>query len=152
MDYNTTLPCQTNNFKEVFDDVTTNSLNQNFLTSNQIDDEILSITPSQDYKPLGLFHDQHGEEFNYPTLFFGNHHVQCIPSHYTYQEITKWELMHKDHKFARHIPNLFFKVVKILYKQYVQTSCWIWIHKGKLHGHDFTAEQVTKKPILNKFL
>jgi hypothetical protein len=24
------------------------------------------------------------------------------------------QLIHKDHKFARHIPNLFFKVVKIL--------------------------------------
>jgi hypothetical protein len=114
MDYNTTSACQTNNFKKVFDDVTTNSLIQKFLTSNQIDDEILTIAPSQDYKPFGLFQDQHGEKLSYPTLFFGNHCVQCIPSHYTYQEITKWELMHKDHKCARYIPNLFFKVVKIL--------------------------------------
>jgi hypothetical protein len=87
---------------------------QNFLTSNQIDYEIFTIAPSQDYKPFGLFQYQHGEELNCPTLFFGNHRAQCIPSHYTYQEITKWELLHKDHKFARHVPNLFFKVVKLL--------------------------------------
>jgi hypothetical protein len=61
MDFNTTLSYQKNNFEGVFDDVTIDNLIQNFFTSNQIDDEILTMAPSQDYKPLGLFQDQHSE-------------------------------------------------------------------------------------------
>ncbi len=61
MDFYTTSSYQKNSFEEVFNDVTIDNLIQNFLTSNQIDDEILTMAPSQDYKPLSLFQDQHSE-------------------------------------------------------------------------------------------
>jgi len=73
--------------------------------------------------------------------------AQCIQSHYTYQEVAKWELICKDHKFARHIPNLFFKANKILI-QVVQTTSWIWVYKGQLHGCEFNDEQVASKPFI----
>jgi hypothetical protein len=34
-----------------------------------------------------------------------------------YQDIAQWELMHKDHWFDRHIPNLLFKAIKFLYNK-----------------------------------
>ncbi len=74
-------------------------------------------------------------------------HVQCIPSHYTYQEVAKWELMHNNHKFSRHIPNLFLKAIKVLI-QVVQTTSWIWICKGQLHGCELVGEQATNKPFI----
>jgi len=61
MDFNTTSLYQNFFFEEIFNDVTIDNLIQNFLTSNQSDDEILTMAPSQDYKPLGLSQDQHSE-------------------------------------------------------------------------------------------
>jgi len=48
MDFNTTSLYQKNNFEEIFNDVIIDNLIQNFLTSNQSDDEILTMAPTQD--------------------------------------------------------------------------------------------------------
>ncbi len=50
-----------------------------------------------------------------------------------YQMIVQWELLHKNHNFATHIPSLFFKVVKKLIHSVISSS-WVCICKGKLFG------------------
>jgi hypothetical protein len=55
--------------------------------------------------------------------------------------------MHNNHKFSRHIPNLFLKAIKVLI-QVVQTTSWIWICKGQLHGCELVGEQATNKPFI----
>jgi hypothetical protein len=44
-----------------------------------------------------------------------------ILAKFWYQDITQWELMHKEYHFPRHIPNLFFKAIKILIWQVKST-------------------------------
>jgi hypothetical protein len=65
------------------------------------------MAPCQNFKPLGLFLNPHCEELNFPMLFFGQPRSnQGIKM--SYQMIVQWELLHKNHNFATHIPNLFF--------------------------------------------
>jgi len=59
--------------------------------------------------------------------------------------------MHKDHWFARHIPNLFFKAIKVLIQQ-VKSTSWIKIHKGKLNDCVLRANFFTSKCNLDKLL
>jgi hypothetical protein len=71
------------------------------------------VAPNEDLKLLGLFQDIHCEELNFPTLFFG----QLCSNQGTkmsYQTIAQWELLHKNHDFATHTPNLFFEIIKVL--------------------------------------
>jgi hypothetical protein len=47
---------------------------QNILSFEQIYDyfeNVVTVAPCQDFKPLGLFQDPHCEKLNFPTLFFG---------------------------------------------------------------------------------
>jgi hypothetical protein len=47
---------------------------QNILSSEQIYnyfENVITMTPSEDFKALGLFQEIHCEELNFPTLFFG---------------------------------------------------------------------------------
>ncbi len=108
------------------------------------------MAPSQDFKPLGLFQDPHCEELNFPTLFFGQPHsnqgIKCLT-----QMIVQWELLHKNHNFAPHIPNLIFKTIKILI-HYVISSSWVCIGKGKLLGCQFQTHDVVNKPNLDVVL
>jgi hypothetical protein len=106
-----------NKFEKMIEKLATNTLVQNFLSPNQIiNDENIIITMAlgQDYKPLRLFQDQSNKECNYFTLFFGMSQKPSILAKFQYQDIVQWELMHKDHQFAKHIQNLFFKVIKVL--------------------------------------
>ncbi len=66
----------------------------------------------------------------------------------SYQMITQWELLHKNHNFATHIPNLFFKAIKVLI-HFVISSSWVRIHKGKLLGRQLQAHDVINKPNLD---
>jgi hypothetical protein len=49
---------------------------QNILNLEQIiddDNQSITIVPSEKgFQPLGLFHDIHSKEYNFPTLFFGH--------------------------------------------------------------------------------
>ncbi len=104
--------CDHNNedkFEEEQEDILTYTMMQNILSSKQIYDyfeNVVTIAPSQDFKPLGLFQDPHCEELNFPILFFGQHHSnQGIKM--SYQMIAQLELLHKNHNFATHIPIFF---------------------------------------------
>jgi hypothetical protein len=65
--------------------------------------------------------------------------------------IAQWELLHKHHNFATHIPSLFFKVIKILIHFIISTS-WVWVYKGKLLGSQLQAHDVINKPNLDVIL
>jgi hypothetical protein len=85
---------------------------------------------SQDYKPLGLFQDQNSEECNYPTLFFWMSQKPSILTKFRYQDISQWELMHKDQRFVKHILNFFFKrPLRFLYNK----SNLLWVFIAHLH-------------------
>jgi hypothetical protein len=87
---------------------------QNILSSEQIYEiyeNVITMALGQDFKPLGIFQNPHHEELNFLTLFFGqpcsNQRIKM-----SYQMLVQWELLHKNHNFATHIPNLFFKLLK----------------------------------------
>ncbi len=49
---------------------------QNILSPEHVidnNDKLLIIAPREGYQPLGLFHDAHFEEYNFPTLCYGPH-------------------------------------------------------------------------------
>ncbi len=92
------------------EDILIDTMVQNILSSKQIYDcfeNVIIVAPCPNFKPLGLFQDPHCEEFNFPTLFFWTTcNNQVIKN--SYQMIVQWELLHKNHNFATHIPDLFF--------------------------------------------
>lgn len=68
----------------------TDTLIHNFLHAEQIDNhEKLSMAPSQDYHPLGLFRNKSCEELNLPTLFFGHPRNSKNYDQYSYQQIVQ---------------------------------------------------------------
>jgi hypothetical protein len=69
----------------------------------------------------------------------------------SYQTIVQWEILHKNHDFATHIPNLFFKAIKILI-HCVRSSSWIPICKAKLLGCQLKVHEVINKLNLNVLL
>jgi hypothetical protein len=83
---------------------------QNILSSKQIYDyfeNVVTMAPSQDFKPLGPFQDPHCEELNFLTFFFGqprsNQGIKMF-----YQMIIHWELLHKNPNLS-HIYQICFK-------------------------------------------
>jgi hypothetical protein len=143
-----------NKIEEIFENVTTNSLMQFFILTDQIinDENIIIIGPHQDYKPYGLFQDPNNKECNYPTLFLRMFRKPSILAKIRYQYIAQWGLMHKEHCFARHIPNIFFLTIKVLIQQ-VKSTSWIRIQKGKLNDHILTTKEIiTNKPNFDKLL
>jgi hypothetical protein len=52
-----------NEFEEITKKLATYTLVQDFLSPDQImnDENIITVAPSQDYKPLGLFQDQNNK-------------------------------------------------------------------------------------------
>jgi hypothetical protein len=76
-DINDDESCDHNNearFEEEQEDILIDTMVQNILSFKQIYDyfeNVVTVAPSQDFKPLGLFQNPHCEELNFPTLFFG---------------------------------------------------------------------------------
>jgi hypothetical protein len=123
------VPCDNNNedgFEEEQEDISIDIMVQNILSFEQIFNyfkNVIIVTPSEDFKPLGLFQDIHCEELNFPMLVF------CQPcsnqgTKKLYQTIALWEFLHRNHDFVTHIPNLFFKTIKVLIHCVVSSS-WI---------------------------
>ena len=52
---------------------------------------VISIVPSQEYSPLGIFKDKYSEELNYSTLFYGHSHDERFKK-LSYCEIASWEI------------------------------------------------------------
>ena len=86
--------CKTNNedgFKEQHKNIVTDTMVQNLLSSEQIYayfKKTIVVAPRQDSKPLGLFYDEYSEEFNFPTLFFGQPRYK-INIKFSYQKLAQ---------------------------------------------------------------
>jgi hypothetical protein len=101
--------CDHNNeyiFEEEQEEILTYTMVQNILSFKQIYDyfeNVVIVALDQDFKPLGFFQNPYCEELNFLTLFFGQpHNNQGIKM--SYQMIAQWERLHKNRKFATHIP------------------------------------------------
>jgi hypothetical protein len=53
------------------------------------DSKTLTISPKKGFQPLKLFYDPYSEEYNFPTLFYGNPRPSFTCS---YQKIVEFEL------------------------------------------------------------
>lgn len=109
----------------------------------------LIIAPAAKFNPLSIFKDEYSEEYNYPTLYFGQKRPLPHQKKITYQDQAKGELQSADRRFALHIPNIFFKTIKILI--HILFSA-IYIRKGKLQGRQLTAHDIAHKPNLDETL
>jgi hypothetical protein len=140
------------NFEDI-EDSPSETLVHNFLDSEKIYDfeNLMSIAPSQEYSPVGIFKDKNSEELNYPTLFSRHPRDEKITKNFSYHQIASWEILHKNHDFATNIQNIFFKAVKLCIEK-VRNSSWIRILKGKLSGRMLTVGQVAEEPNLDKIL
>ena len=73
----------------------------------------VAYAPGDGKKPLSILRDKQMEVLSFPTLFGGkdrsyaNHHRHGEVS---YKDMVKWELQHRDRRFAMHSSNLFFKL------------------------------------------
>lgn len=88
---------------------------------------------------------------NFPTLFFCCGCPSNIVARFSYHKIDRWELQHKDHDFATHISNIFFKAIQTIIQQ-VSNCAWVCIRKGELKGKKLCAKDVKGMSNLNKFL
>ena len=103
------------NFEEENDDVPIETMIHIFLDSKIINDydKMLAVAPSENYHLIGIFKNKYSEELNFPTLFYKYPQNQKIYDNFSYHDVVKWELLYKNHDFARNIQNIFFKAIKI---------------------------------------
>ena len=88
---------------------------------------------------------------SFPTLFFGEKRPEDMTNNLSYQKTARWEVLHKEHDFAYHTTNLFYKAVRIIVKQVFNSIC-VRIRKGQLKGRKLMAKDVKKKPNLENIL
>lgn len=74
----------------------------------------INIAPIGGYVPLGIFQDKYLEEMSFPSLCYGNKCPNDKLKNFTYQQICQWEVLHKNHAFAYHPTNLFYKAIHII--------------------------------------
>lgn len=106
-----------------------------------MNDSIHNVAPCENFHPLSVFKDIHCEELCFPTLFYGEKRKYSQMTKKDYQTTAKWELMHKDRRFAFNIENIFFKAVKIMLVK-VLSSIWVRLRKGKIGSTLLTASNV----------
>ena len=113
-------------------------------------DNILSVAPSENQKPRNPFMDKHAEEMTYCSLFGGKPRSKTkIPV--SYHKICKWELRHKNRRFARHHENLFFKTRKSMIKLLADLEMVSLRKVVKKDGSTYTAKdlKLNKENILH---
>jgi hypothetical protein len=136
---------------EVVDEDYTNTLVQNILSLGHVienNDKLLTIALKEGSQPLGLFHDAHFKEYNFPTLFYG--HPRPSLACY-FQKIMQVELININRKFAYHISNIYFKTIKVLI-HFILFCAWICICKEKLLDLVLNASDVSTNVNLDKIL
>jgi hypothetical protein len=97
---------------------------------------------------LGLFCDAHFKKYNFPTLFYGHPRPLLACS---YQKILQAELISINRKFAYHINNIYFEIIKVLI-HFILYCAWIRICKTKLLDHVLKASDVSTNVNLYKIL
>ena len=75
---------------------------------------VISFTPGEGNKPLGIFMDKDSEYLSFPTIFCGKrrpeNNQRKVPV--SYGTVCKWELRCQDRRAAMSVPNIFFKLKK----------------------------------------
>ncbi len=79
-----------------------------------------------------------------PTLFIGKLHLSRLEAKHFNQKFAKIKLTSVGIKFAYHIANIFFKVIKILI-HIVLFSSWVHVRKAQLWGWFFYVKDVINK-------
>ncbi|KAJ8041127.1 ATP-dependent DNA helicase PIF1 [Holothuria leucospilota] len=141
-----------NNIKEDWKEFLPSSIDPAMVTSEQqkgvspeadtemqpdSDDEWTEVTKEGNH-PLGLYQDKYSEKLAFPTLFCGQPRSKNnVKVHYS--EICKWELRHKDRRFAKCVPNIFYKTKKLQINQ-IQQKVTLSLRKKKLEGKKLTAK------------
>lgn len=73
----------------------------------------VSYAPGEGRKPASILNDLEVETLSFPTLFGGKnrtYHEDMVRKKVTYRDVVKYELMHRDRRFAQHSGNIFFKL------------------------------------------
>ena len=77
------------------------------------DDIKVVYAPGEGKTPVSLLRDDHVEVLSYPALFGGKDREYATllqKNDLSYKDVVKWELQHRDRRFALHSSNLFFKL------------------------------------------
>ena len=96
------------------------------------------LAPSEGNTPIGVFQDSQSEILAFPTLFCGQPRKKPTTNIH-YSTICKWELRHRDRRFAKCIPNLFYKIKKIQIQK-IKQKVTLCLRKKKIHGKKLTAQ------------
>ena len=104
-------------------------------------DEILSVAPSEDQIPRNPFMDLHAEEMTYCNLFGGKPRSRPLKA-VSYHKVCKYELRHKNRRFARHHENLFFKTRKSMIKLLSDLELVSLRKVVKKNGAKYTAKDL----------
>ena len=81
------------------------------------------MAPGEQNHPIGLYLDKHAEEKSFPVLFAGKRRNASRQSYVRYSTICKAELRNIDRRFATSVPNIFFKLKKLLPEQTERVVC-----------------------------
>ena len=106
------------------DEPMTKTLVHGFIDAHIIHDLVnkqINIAHTVGYMPLGIFKDKHLEEMSFISLLYGNKCPINISENFTYQKICHWEELHKNHDFSYHATNIFYKAVRIIINQVLNT-------------------------------
>ncbi|XP_070548510.1 uncharacterized protein [Ptychodera flava] len=92
--------------------------NMDTLLDETNSNQVFTIAPGENQKPLSLFADKDAEYLAFPTLFCGQRRtIDTEYSNVYYSDICKWEVRNVDRRVANSVPNLFFKLKKLQLKQ-----------------------------------
>ena len=107
--------------------------------------EVLSVAPGEEQKPLSLFKDPDAEYLAFPTIFCGQKRVSTSDRHVPvyYSDICKWELRCVDRRFALRVPNIFFKMKKLQIEQ-VCSKVYLAVRRCKTKGKSYPAGYILK--------
>ena len=116
-------------------------------------DRIISFTPGEGNKPLGIFLDKDSEYLSFPSIFCGkqrpDNNERKVPV--SYSTLAKWELRSQERRAAMSVPNIFYKLKKLQIRQ-IQDSACISLGKCKTKGKCFTAGDLKSEDYLNKLV
>ena len=80
--------------------------------------KVITFAPGEGNKPLGIFMVKDSEFLSFPTIYCvktrPDNKGRTAPVHYS--TICKWELRSQDRRLAQSVPNIFFKLKKIINK------------------------------------
>ena len=109
--------------------------------------DVLAVAPSESLAPRNIFLEPFAEERTYVKLFGGR--IRSVPKkRVTYHERCKYEIRHKDRRFAQCVENLFFKCMKSRIKTITDSQRISMRKVCDKNGSNYTVKQVKKDDIV----